>query len=320
MTKPSSSIAALVCVGLGAALVVGALVRGAHGDGVAQVMTSKRLPDATVAVIDPESGTSSGTAGSDVRIAVGDIILFKFEFTPVPDKVNRGLQGYLTEYLPPNTELVGVRITDLDGNTLEPRYPGLGVDGCVGGAVCNSFTSLPCSTGTCAFPTGSIAQVHGDTGVFFTNDARLTSNPGSVFATMNNGITMSPQPATIAPGIVALLNDTTGPYFAHNSWDWDQVRAYGTTTAAGNTGGDGNTPYLYGSPVAGPDTFYRYEATASPSGTGAVQFNNVVGPWQRARYPGSTIGFVKNDPALLVFSSLGSSTIDFFRRSATTVS
>ncbi len=291
MTKPSSSIAALVCVGLGAALVVGALVRGAHGDGVAQVMTSKRLPDATVAVIDPESGTSSGTAGSDVRIAVGDIILFKFEFTPVPDKVNRGLQGYLTEYLPPNTELVGVRITDLDGNTLEPRYPGLGVDGCVGGAVCNSFTSLPCSTGTCAFPTGSIAQVHGDTGVFFTNDARLTSNPGSVFATMNNGITMSPQPATIAPGIVALLNDTTGPYFAHNSWDWDQVRAYGTTTAAGNTGGDGNTPYLYGSPVAGPDTFYRYEATASPSGTGAVQFNNVVGPWQRARYPGSTIGF-----------------------------
>jgi hypothetical protein len=282
------SFAALAAV-IAAALLV-ARAPAARADGVAQVMTSKSLPAATVAVIDPESGTSSGTAGSDVRVAVGDIILFRFAFTPVPDKINRGLQGYLTEYLPPNTELVGVRITDATGNTIEPRYPGVAVDGCIGGSVCNTFNSLPCATGTCSFATGSIAQVHADTGVFYGADARLVRSPDTMFITMNNGITMNPQPATIAPGIVALLNDTTGPYFAHNAWDWDQVRAYGTATAAGNTGGDGNTPYLYGSPVAGPDTYYRFEATAAPAGTGPVQFNNALGPWQRVRYPGSTIG------------------------------
>ena len=283
---PSSSGGLYLIAAFGAALVIGTLIEQARGDGVAQVMTSKSLPEATVAVIDPESGTSTGTSGSDVRIAVGDIILFKFAFTPVPDKINRGLQGYLTEYLPPNTELVGVRITDSAGNTIEPRYPGLAVDGCLGGAACNSASNLPCASGTCNFQTGSIAQVHADTGVFYSNDSRVARSPSNLFVTMNNGITMSEQPATISPGIVALLGDTTGPYFAHNPWDYAQVRAYGATSGQG-ANGDGNTPYLYGSPVAGPGTFYRYEATDV---SGNIRFNNVDGPWQRVRYPGSTVG------------------------------
>ncbi len=291
---PHSPASLIALAGISALVLGGALIQSARGEGVAQVMTSKSLPDATVAVIDPESGTSTGTTGSDVRIAVGDIILFKFAFSPVPDKINRGLQGYLTEYLPPNTQVVGVRLTDLDGNTIEPRYPGVAIDGCIGGSVCNTFTSLPCSsTGTCSFSTGSIAQLHGDTGVFFSNDARVARTPSNVFITTNNGITMSPQPASIAPGIVALLGDTTGPYFAHNQWDWDQIRAYGTANATANTGGDGNTPYLYGSPVAGANTFYRFEATALANGN--LQFNNVVGPWTRVRYPGSTIGIGNPD-------------------------
>ncbi len=300
MKSPSSSIGLWFAGLCGLAVIGGAVLRHARGDGVAQVMTSKSLTQATVDVIDPESGTSTGTGGTDVRIAVGDIISFKFRFTPVPDKVNRGLQGYLTEYLPPNTEIVGVRITDAAGRTIEPRYPGIGVDGCVGGARCNSANDLPCTTGSAgcigglrSFPQGSIAQVHGDTGVFYSVDPLTARNPAGSFITMNNGITMSPLPASITPGIVALLGDTTAPYFAHNTWDWDQVRAYGIATAVAADGGDGTTPYRYGSPVAGPLTFYSNEATSN--GLGTLTFDNVNGPWERVKYPGSTVSFGVGD-------------------------
>src|SRR3954447_10237220 len=86
--------------------------RPALADGVAQILTSKTIPAATVAVIDPESGTSSGGGTTDVKVANGDIILFRFKYFPVPDKNVRGLQGYLTEMVPPNTQVVGVRIID----------------------------------------------------------------------------------------------------------------------------------------------------------------------------------------------------------------
>ena len=294
MNRPSSTGIWLAALAL-LALAGGAVLQHARGEGVAQVMTSKSLTQATVDVIDPESGTSTGTGGSDVRVAPGDIISFRFKFTPVPDKINRGLQGYLTEYLPPNSEVVGVRITDAAGNTIEPRYPGIAVDGCIGGAVCNNFNNVPCSVGVAGctggnrnLQSGSISQVHADTGVFFSSDPITARTPAGSFITMNNGITMSPQPATISPGIVALLGDTSAPYFAHNTWDWDQVRAYGTASAIAGTGGDGNTPFRYGSPVAGPGTFYRYEATSNGS---TITFDDVDGPWERVRYPGSTIGF-----------------------------
>ena len=60
MKKPTPhSPASLVALaGIGAVVLAGALIQSARGEGVAQVMTSKSLPDATVAVIDPESGTS----------------------------------------------------------------------------------------------------------------------------------------------------------------------------------------------------------------------------------------------------------------------
>ena len=95
------------------------------GVGIGQVMKAKSLPEATIALIDPESGTSSGTGGSDILLAVGDIILFQFSYAPVPDKSTRAMATYLTEYLPPNTEIVGVRLIDANGRTIEPRLPGM---------------------------------------------------------------------------------------------------------------------------------------------------------------------------------------------------
>ena len=263
----------------------------ARGDGVALVTVSKSIPPATVAIIDPESGTSSGGGTTDVRIAVGDIILFRFNFFPVPNGQIHGLNGWLTEYIPPNTEVVGVRFIDAQDRTIEPRFPGIATDGC--GRPCNGFNSVPSSTGPRNLDDGSIAQLYADTGVFYTTDARTNRTPSTQFITLGNGIRMDAAPW----GPPTRVNDVDGPlgtaapYFAHNTWDWIQVRAYGVSNPNGNASGNngtGNTPFGYGSPVAGPLTHFRYEAS-EPS-PGVIQFNDVVGPWQRVRYPGALVG------------------------------
>jgi len=215
----------------------------------------------------------------------------------VLDKRARGMQTYLTEYVPPNTEVVGVRIIDGSGRTIEPRYPGLAYDGCNTSGSCNNFANLPCNAGAdnCAFAGGSIAQVHADTGVFFCNDTRCQSvtnsttkaPPATAFLTEVNGIEMNPPPDGISPALTPLLGYSS-PYYAHNQWDWTQVLALGTSTNESGNSAKGNAPFGYGSPVAGPNTFYQYEAT--DTGANGIEFNNVVGPWQRIVYPGSMIG------------------------------
>ena len=63
-----------------------------------------------------------------------------------------------------------------------------------------------------------------------------------------------------------------------------QVAAYGAKTnpADGNVGN--NTPWGYGSPVAGPQTLYTKEASDSGTFPGiTVYFDEVDGPWKRAR-------------------------------------
>ncbi|MBX3250310.1 MAG: VWA domain-containing protein [Myxococcales bacterium] len=263
-----------------------ATASGARGDGVGLVMVAKSIPEATIAVIDPESGTSSGTGTTDVRVSPGDVILFRFNFFPVPGGQIHGLNGWLTEYVPANTEVVGVRIIDDRGNTILPRFPGLATDAC--GTPCNNYPSVPTAGGTRTLSNGSIAQLYADTGIFYTTDPRLSRQPATSFLTFRNGILMSPAPRYV--GDMAPLLEASAPYYIHDAWDWTQVRAYGiqSGSASGNAG-TGNTPHRYGSPVAGPETHYRYEATeVSP---GVIQFNDVDGPWRRIRYPGSTIGF-----------------------------
>ena len=290
-------------------LALGALVADqVYGAGIAQLMEKKTLPEATIAVIDPETGSSSSSGGAfGVRVDVGDIILFKFAFTPAPDKEFRGIQSYLTEYIPPNTEVVGVRIMDANGHTIPPRYPGLSDYGCDTG--CTTFADLPCTTGSpgCVgnqidLSRGSIAQLHADTGIFYVGDAetRLARFPADQFITLTNGTLMDPEPVYIGP--LKNLLDVGGvnvDIYAHNAWDWTQVKAYGISTAISTNSGKGETPYLYGSPVAGPETYYQYEATEVG---GNVRFDNAVGPWNRIRYPGAKIGYGPadasgNDPA-----------------------
>ena len=266
----------------------------ARGDGVANVMTSKSLPPATLAVIDPESGTSSGGGSTDVNVGPGDVIFFRFNYYPVPDKIIRGLNTYLTEYIPSNTQVVGVRILDENGLARTPFYPGIAMDDC--GGSCNNFNSVPSSAGTRNLDNGTIAQLYADTGVFYAPRAgytaaitTVTRNPSTSFLALTNGILMDPEPVRV--GDVSTLLGLVGDPFVHNRWDWAQVRAFGISNPSGNASGNngtGNTPFRYGSPVAGPDTFYGFETTEVSAGN--LRFDDVVGPWGRVQYPGATIG------------------------------
>ena len=269
-----------------AAVLTSLFVAGtAQGAGVGLVTTAKTLPPATVAVIDPESGTSSGGGSSDVRLAVGDVILFRFRYMPAPDQQLGGMNGYLTEYVPPNLQVVGVRLMDENGETVVPNLPGYAVNGC--GRGCDGYTAVPCASGTCDLDDGSIAQLYADTGIFYSTDPRTARDPSDAFITVDNGIMI------VEPRYVSDINTVLGltaPYFAHNAWDVTQIDAFAIRNGQGNASGNdgqGNTPHRYGSPVAGSLTHYGFEATD----VGArIEFNGNTGPWNRVLYPGSTIG------------------------------
>src|SRR5687767_14691385 len=69
----------------------------ARGQAQAPVLLPPRITAATVALIDPESGASSGSGGAtDTKLAAGDVISFRFSLYPVPDQVLRGMNGWLT--------------------------------------------------------------------------------------------------------------------------------------------------------------------------------------------------------------------------------
>jgi hypothetical protein len=249
---------------------------GARADSVVQYLEAGRLAPATIAVLDPVHGSSQGTLGQPVKLAVGDVVLLRYAIASIPSSATRGIQSYATAYLPPGTELVGARFVDGDGRTLEPRRAGLALDGCGGGSLCNSPPA--------GMQSGSIAQLYADTGVFFSTSPRSGAPlPMGQWLTLDDGVALVPDPLRINPEIVSLLGDLAGPWFAHNAWDAQQAQGFGTgTTSYGD--GDGNTPFGYGSPVAGPDTYYRFEVDVD----GTLDGND--GPWQRIRHPGSQIG------------------------------
>src|SRR5690606_5123193 len=130
-------------------------------------------------------GTSSGGGSTDVRIAVGDVILFRFRYMSIAQSQLGGLNGWLTEYVPPNLQVVGVRLTDQDGLTVRPNLPGLAEDGTA--VMANSWSSIPCSGATCPVQQGGISQLYGDTGIFFSTDPRTSRSPANALITLANG-------------------------------------------------------------------------------------------------------------------------------------
>jgi von Willebrand factor type A domain/Putative metal-binding motif len=273
---------------LGIVCGVSGTTRIAHADGVGNVLIRKSIPAATIALIDPESGTSQGGGSTDVKIAAGDIISFRMLYLPVPEGQIRGLAGYLTDYIPSNTQVVGLRLLDENGLSIPPRFPGISVDGCA--RPCNGFNSVPSSTGNRNLADGSIAQVYADTGVFFATGASGWQTPANAFITLVNGTPFPDEPLNVRPIKRLYGLDQNAQAYGHNAWDLTQAMAFGTSGSlnAAENNGTGNAPFGYASPVAGPQTYYQYEA--SRISNTVIQFNDVVGPWQRVQYPGSQIG------------------------------
>lgn len=270
------------------ALVILLLACGvARADSVAQVQTAKQITRETVDIIQPlRAGVPRG-AGDNVNIAPGQVLTFRIRFTPVPNGATRGLGGYITEYVPQNTEVVGARIVDKDGNTVPPHRGGLAQDG-VG----------PRGTRNYPLPLlgGSLSQLYADTGVFFSTDPRTARTPTDQFITVDNGIPMNPAP-TGAGQLDGLLG-VAGAVHAHNEWDALHAQVFGAgdtffvddngTLRSFNHPGTGNTPFGYGSAVAGPETFYPFEISLAQDGSFLA--GNVTGPWRRVKTPGAEIG------------------------------
>ncbi|NRA33319.1 MAG: hypothetical protein HRU17_08255 [Polyangiaceae bacterium] len=112
---------------------------------------------------------------------------------------------------------------------------------------------------------GTISAIYADTGIFYSTNTLTERFPDDELSTVFNGILMSVPPTGAKQLDVLLGIADGGPVYSHNEWDWIQAMAFGTKADpadahGGALGGDinytgrGNTPYLYGSAVAGPDT------------------------------------------------------------------
>ena len=269
----------------------------ARADSVGQVATAKRISRQTVALIDPQGRPVPG-GGASTLAKVGDVLTFVIQFTPVPNGAYRGLGGYVTDYIPPNTEVVGARIVDRDGNTVSPHRGGLSCDG-YGPRGKGTWNG----TGTFAasLVQGSMTQLYADTGIFYSTDPRTkrvsknAANVDEAFLSLKNGVQMPVAPSG-AGGLSGLLN-TSAPYYAHNQWDLASVARWGPANGNGPEQ-IGSAGIGYASPVAGPDSWYKLEVTVNPPGTAVtsanidavVQYNGNVGPWNRIRQTGSEIG------------------------------
>src|SRR6185369_5766299 len=108
---------------------------------------------------------SPGGMGTDTKAKVGDVVSFSIRFTPVPNNATRGAGGYITEYIPGNTEVVGARIIDSAGNTLFPKRGPQMDDGW-------GPRGRHTNSATLGLLQGSLAQVYADTGIFYSTDAR----------------------------------------------------------------------------------------------------------------------------------------------------
>ena len=269
---------------------------GAGADNVGQISTAKRISRQTVVLIDPQGRPGVMPASTDTTVQPGDIITFVIRFTPVPNGATRGLGGYVTDYIPRNTEVVGARLIDAAGNTIPPRPSGFGPDG-VGPRGDGDFTPA-------TLPQGSMAQVYGDTGIFYSMSPLTERYPlgdvaGEEFLTLFNGILMDPEPTQADK--MGQISGAGAQLFAHNRWDWVQALAFGVDSGAIRDQGVGNTPHLYGSPVAGPDSWYPYEATYTGLVTAIpivadVVASDTVGPWLRIQAKGGEVGSLAAEP------------------------
>jgi uncharacterized repeat protein (TIGR01451 family) len=295
--------ARLAMLRLSALLAAAIFTALALAHSVGQVQTTKFLAPETVAMLLARAGTASP------GLRNGDIMSYIIQFSPIANGATTGVAGYITDYLPPGTEVVDAAIVakDAAGNfySIPPNFPG-GIDPGWGNQGQKTYlapfaTAAYDATGRCAAGgftnncNARLTELHADTGIFFSTDPRT-----AVFPALPTRILQGLNGYDISPTAEGQLNPIIGQTRAttHNLWDANQTNAFGSTPAAVgalvapasvapsiNVTGRGATPYNAGSAVAGPQTGYQLDNTAS------------VGPWQRIAYAGSRIGDSAIGPA-----------------------
>lgn len=295
--------------------VLGLFSTQAFSHSVGQVQTTKYFAPETVQML-ADRLQSGGTPG----FQSGDIVTYIIQFTPIGNGANVGVAGYITDYIPPGAEVVGADIVQPDGSggftAVAPTLPG-GIDSGWGDRGQNTFAA-PFNvngydpTGRCTAIGGTldapscnarITELYADTGIFFSTDPRTMMFPSfpTRIAQGTNGYYVNPTGGANLNTLLGQTNATT-----HNLWDAQQTNAFGTSTLPGLTPnangsqgilisagriGQGSTPYYAGSAVAGPQTGYQLDSSAS------------IGPWQRISYAGSRMGDASTGPATAAGSS-----------------
>jgi uncharacterized repeat protein (TIGR01451 family) len=296
-------------LGLAAALLPAQLV--AHS--VGQMQTTKYLAPETVQML--INRANGGTPG----FVAGDIVTYIIQFSPVANGATVGVAGYVTDYIPPNTEVVGAAIVVPNGSSfveVAPSLPGTIDNGWGRGQRTFSgpfATNAYDATGLCAAAgktdncNGSLAHLHADTGIFFSTDARTAVFPAvpTRIAQGTNGYYINP---TAVGQLDSIVGNPSGSATTHNLWDAAMTNAFGSGSLPAasprsaqpilTSAGSGGAPFGAGSPVAGPQTGYPLDYTAG------------VGPWQRIAYSGSRIGSTAAGPATTAASTLNEAAAD----------
>ena len=291
----------------GAGLVLVAMQAGSHS--VGQVQTTKFFAPETVQMI-RDRIAGGGNAG----FIVGDAVSYIIQFTPVANAATRGANGYVTDYLPPGTEVIGASFVnkggvDANGNdiyyAIAPALPGSMPAGW-GASGANTYSSTFAvnsydSTGRCAAAArpagqcnGRLSDLYADTGIFYSTDPRTQQFPAlptRLSQTANGYFVNGTREGQLNP-IIGQADART-----HNLWDAAMTNAFGTsalpattpnangTVGRLNSSGAASTPYNAGSAVAGPQSGYQLDYTGQ------------VGPWQRIYSTGSRMGDNSLGPA-----------------------
>lgn len=216
----------------------------AWADYVGEVQTTKYLDPATTALI------SQRLQAGQTGIQVGDEISYYIHFTPVDGGGIVGAGGYVTDYIPPGSRVVGAQFVQINAD--------------------GSYTQVAPPPPPPVRP--GLVPVYSETGIFYSSDPRTAkyTSDGSAVITQTNGY-------------LAGVDNFTGQTTTHNFWDAQMYNTYSPTArtlilpSALTCPVNNYVATLGASPVAGTDTVLTNDYAG-------------VGPWKRISYPGSYFG------------------------------
>ena len=261
---------------------------------VGQVQTTKFFGPETVNLL--KQRAIDNVAG----FQVGDTVTYIIQFSPVSNGLNStyGANGYLTDYIPPGTEVIQASFVTLSGydgagdaifTDSSPPLSGLMPTGW--GANPQNFggifaTHAYDTTGMCTAAgvaanacRSRLSEMYSDTGIFYSTDSRTAQNPSLPTRVLQgvtgNGYTLGNM--TRGAALMVILGETVNT--THNLWDACNGRAFGEGVANGlcnpnvqiQTGG-GPTPFRVGSAVgpSGARQSKKQQATVQRIGEALV--------------------------------------------------